>query len=362
MPRDSKRNLKFKQGCEALGMSCEPTWRNTPGCRGSGECFTGCRNGAKKSTDVSYVPAAIRAGARVYCSVRAEQVVTDGRRAHAVRGRIIEPFNHDEHGSAHIDCKLVVLAAGCMATPLIMLRSKIGNSSGLVGKDLRFHPGLAIMGMYAESIEPWKGATQGYHSLEYLEKGLKFEVLWSPPSVLATRLPGLGHDYQQHLLHYDRMAPFDVICAADDSVGSVRPRRGSWDPDIKWNFHQNDVDLMREGMGILSDIFWASGVDYILPGLANVPEVIRSKEEAKVLREAKMSANDGVVASNHAFCTTRMSPDPKRGVVDEDGRCHDLDNVYIADTGNFAASSGVNPMLLCMALADRIAEQITARL
>jgi choline dehydrogenase-like flavoprotein len=357
-----ERNRMFKVGCDALGMKSEPTWRNTPGCKGSGECFTGCRNGAKKSTDVSYVPAAMRAGARVYCSVRAEHVITDGRRATGVTGRVIEPFNQKVHGRVSIDAKLVVLAAGCMATPIILLRSKIGNSSKLVGEDLRFHPGLAIMGMFHDTIDPWKGATQGYHSLEYLDKGLKFEVLWSPPAVLATRLPGLGHDYQQHLLHYDRMAPFDVICAADDSVGSVKPKRGSWDPDIKWQFHPNDVAIMQEGMAILSDIFWAAGVDYILPGLANVPEVLRSKKEAELLRSTPMKANDGVVASNHAFCSTRMSPDPARGVVDESGRCHDLDNVYIADTGNFAASSGVNPMLLCMALADRIAAEIIARL
>ncbi|MEQ9322212.1 MAG: GMC family oxidoreductase, partial [Polyangiaceae bacterium] len=226
------------------------------------------------------------------------------------------------------------------------------------GRDLRFHPGLAVMAMYEDVIDPWKGATQGYHSLHYLKEGLKFEVLWSPPSVLATRLPGLGHDYQQHLLHYNRMAPFDVIGAADNSSGAVRPRPGSWDPDITFDFHQKDVDQMREGMGILADICFASGCDYILPGLANVPEVLRSKDEARVIRDTPMKANDGIVASNHAFCTTRMSPDPKRGVVDEVGRCHDLDNVYVSDTGNFAASSGVNPMLLCMALADRIAHHI----
>src|SRR5439155_6950147 len=75
-----ERNLRFKRGCDALGIGCEPTWRNVQGCKGSGECFTGCRNGAKKSVDVSYVPAAMRAGARVYTSVRAEELVQDGRR------------------------------------------------------------------------------------------------------------------------------------------------------------------------------------------------------------------------------------------------------------------------------------------
>ncbi len=355
-----ERNLRFKRGCDALGIDCEPTWRNVQGCKGSGECFTGCRNGAKKSVDVSYVPAAIRAGARVYTSVRAEELVHDGRRVSGVRGRIVEPLSQREAGSARFDADLVVLAAGCMASPVILQKSGLGGS--WAGRDLRFHPGLAIMALFPEPIDPWKGATQGYHSLHYLEKGLKFEVLWSPPSVLATRLPGLGRDYQEHLLRYDHLAPFDVICAADHSSGEVRARRGTLDPELRYHFDQRDVDLMREGLGILSDICWAAGAEAILPGLNGVPEVIHNKADADVIRKHKLKASDTIAASNHAFCTTRMSKDPARGVVDEDGRCHELDNLYIADTGIFAASSGVNPMLLCMALADRVAAKIAARL
>jgi choline dehydrogenase-like flavoprotein len=357
-----ERNRRFKMGCDALGIDCEPTWRNVQGCRGSAECFTGCRNGAKKSVDVSYVPAAIRAGARVYTSVRAEQLVLDGRRARGLAGRMVEPFTWRTHGEVRIDADVVVLAAGCMATPLILLRSGIRGVSGMVGKDLRFHPGLAVMAMFPEPIDPWKGATQGYHSLHFLEEGLKLEVLWSPPSVLATRLPGFGHEYQEHLLRYDHLAPFDVICAADHSVGELRPRRGSWDPDLRFHFHQKDVDIMQRGLGILSDICWAAGAECILPGLHGVPEVLRSKEEAEILRTAPLRANHTIAASNHAFCTTRMARDPERGVVDEHGRVHGFDDLYVADTGIFAASPGVNPMLLCMALADRIALGIADRL
>ncbi len=56
MDVQGERNLRFKRGCDALGISSEPTYRNVAGCKGSAECFTGCRNGAKQSTDVSYVP------------------------------------------------------------------------------------------------------------------------------------------------------------------------------------------------------------------------------------------------------------------------------------------------------------------
>ena len=357
-----ERNLRFKRGCDALGLSSEPTYRNVKGCRGSAECFTGCRNGAKQSTDVSYVPAAIRAGARVYTSVRAEHVVMNGKRATGMRGRVVEPFTQKEGYAVHIDADLVVLAAGCMATPVILQKSGVGNSSGYVGRELQLHPGLAIMALYEDPIDPWKGATQGYHSLHFIEDHIKLEVLWSPPAVLATRLPGIGHDYQKHLLQYDRMAPFDVIIACKSSRGTVKARRGGWNPDIHFDFQQSDVDLIQKGLGTLSDICWASGCIGILPGLHGVPELIETKAESEVLRTKRITARDTISAANHAFGTTRMSKRPQDGVVDEDGRCHDLENLYIADTGIFPGSPAVNPMLTCMAMADRIALGIAGRL
>jgi choline dehydrogenase-like flavoprotein len=361
MEIQGERNLRFKQGCDALGIGSEPTRRNVRGCKGSGECFTGCRNGAKQSTDVSYVPLAIRAGARVFTSVRAEHVVASGRRASGVRGHLVEPFTWREGPAVEISAKIVVLAAGCMATPVLLQKSELGRAGGWVGKDLQLHPGLAIMAIYDTPIDPWKGATQGYHSLHYLEEHIKLEVLWSPPAVLAARLPGIGHDYQRRLLQYDRMAPFDVIIAADRSRGTVRARRSGWDPDITFQFHEADMALLQRGLGILSDICWASGAVGILPGLHGIPELLESKTASEVLRTKKLVPADTVSAANHAFGTTRMAPRPEDGAVDEEGRVHGLDNVYVADTGVFAGSPAVNPMLTCMAMADRIAHGIAAR-
>lgn len=356
-----ERNLRFKRGCDALGISSEPTHRNVRGCKGSAECFTGCRNGAKQSTDVSYVPAAIRAGARVLTGVRAEQLLLSGRRATGMRGRTVEPFTRREADPVEIEAKVVVLAAGCMATPLLLLRSGAGNASGHVGSDLQLHPGLAIMAVFPDPIDPWQGATQGYHSLQFLEEGLKLEVLWSPPAVLAARFPGLGHDYQRHLRTYHRMAPFDVIVAADASRGTVRPRRGGLDPDIRFEFDRRDVAVLQRGLGLLSDICWAAGAEAILPGLHGVPDMITSKEASEILKTRQLEARDTISAANHAFGTARMSRRPEAGVVDESGRCHDLENVYITDTSIFPGSPAVNPMLTCMALADRIACGIADR-
>jgi choline dehydrogenase-like flavoprotein len=47
--------------------------------------------------------------------------------------------------------------------------------------------------------------------------------------------------------------------------------------------------------------------------------------------------------------------------VDELGKCHDLENLWIADTGVFPRSTGVNPMLTGMALARRTALSVAER-
>lgn len=358
MTVQGERNLRFKRGCDALGISSEPTFRNVQGCKGSSECFTGCRNGAKRSTDVSYVPAAIRAGARVLSSVRAERAVMSGRRATGVRGRVVEPFTGRAGHAVEIEACAVVVAAGCMATPLILQRSGIGASGGHVGHHLQLHPGLAIMGIFPEPIDPWKGATQGYHSLHFLKEGIKLEVLWSPPAVLAARFPGFGHEFQRHLTMYNRMAPFDVIIAAERSSGLVRPRLGSFAPDIRFDFAPADVEILQRGLGFLADICWAAGATGILPGLHGVPEVISSREDAEVLRSKRLEARHMIPAANHAFGTARMARRPEDGVVDERGRCHETENVYVVDTSVFPGSPAVNPMLTCMALASLFADGI----
>jgi choline dehydrogenase-like flavoprotein len=56
-----------------------------------------------------------------------------------------------------------------------------------------------------------------------------------------------------------------------------------------------------------------------------------------------------------------MHGDPRHGVTDELGRCHDMDNLYIVDTGILPRSPSVNPMLTAMALAHRSAQQIASR-
>ncbi|MFP6655100.1 MAG: GMC family oxidoreductase [Myxococcota bacterium] len=362
-----RRNLLFRDACDAMGISSEPIERNVEGCRGSGECFTGCRSRAKKSMDISYVPAALRAGARVLTSVQVQQIRHSGRRVTGVSGQVVAPFSgSSRRGRSHrfqIEAKAVVLAAGCMATPILLQHSEdLANGSGEVGRNLRFHPGAAIAGIFPDAVDPQFGATQGYQSLAYIDEGFKLETLWAPPPLLAMRFPGFGAELQARLSEIPQMAVWDAIVSANRSTGTVKPRWRSLEPNLRWTIHPEDVATMRRSLHVIAQLFFAAGARKILPGVHGIADEMTTMEEAEILASDAVKPENLVMGGNHAFCTTRMHGDPKRGVVDEDGRCHDLENLYIADTGIFPECPSVNPMLTGMALARRQALVLSDRL
>ena len=357
------RNLLFRTGCEALGYSSEPIPRNVIGCRGSGECFTGCRSLAKQSMDITYVPAAIQAGCRVLTSLRAERILHTGRRASGVTGRVVEPFSGRTRFAFRIEARVVVMAAGVVATPVILAHSgNLANGSQQAGANLQFHPGVAIMGIFAERTHPQFGATQGIQSLAFLDRGFKLETLWGPPALMAVRMPGFGFDLKTHLADIPYAAIWDGFASADRSLGRVQARRHSLDPVLRYTLHPEDVRILSRILWVLAEIFFAAGARKILPGVHGLPDVMHSLDEAHVLRDGELRARDVVCAGNHVFGSTRMHGDPHRGVVGEDGRCHELDNLYITDTGVLPRSPSVNPMLTCMALAHRTAGHISEQL
>jgi choline dehydrogenase-like flavoprotein len=56
--------------------------------------------------------------------------------------------------------------------------------------------------------------------------------------------------------------------------------------------------------------------------------------------------------------TTRMSEDPKLGVVDRHCRVHNVSNLYVASSSVFPASGYMNPTLTIVALSLRLAGHI----
>jgi choline dehydrogenase-like flavoprotein len=84
------------------------------------------------------------------------------------------------------------------------------------------------------------------------------------------------------------------------------------------------------------------------------------------VRISDMPAGDswpaGLQGSRHHLGTTRMSDNPRAGVVDANCRVHGVDNLYIAGSSVFPSSGFSNPTLTIVALALRLGFELRRRL
>ena len=62
----------------------------------------------------------------------------------------------------------------------------------------------------------------------------------------------------------------------------------------------------------------------------------------------------------HQIGTTRMSADPRQGVVDANCRVHGIANLYVSSSSVFPTSGQANPTLSVIALSVRLAQCLAA--
>jgi choline dehydrogenase-like flavoprotein len=70
---------------------------------------------------------------------------------------------------------------------------------------------------------------------------------------------------------------------------------------------------------------------------------------------------DDIAGGWHHMGTTRMSDDPKHGVVERNCRVHGLSNLYVAGSSVFPTAGSGTPTLTLVALALRLADHLKAR-
>ncbi|MGZ3440672.1 MAG: FAD-dependent oxidoreductase, partial [Polyangia bacterium] len=306
------------RGCDALGYSHQPLRRNAPECDGQGICCFGCPTDAKRSTNVSYVPLALKAGATLFTGLRAERVMVDGGRAVGVlaRGRMPDGTTR----TLTVRARATVVACGTLLTPLLLEASGIGGTSGQLGRNLSIHPALGIMALFDEKLDGGNAIPQGYAIEQFHEEGILFEGAFAPLDLAAASFTMIGPRFVELVESYDRLACFGVMIE-DVSRGRVRRGPGGR-PLITYSLVEHDVARLKRAVEILGRVYFAAGASHVFP-LVNGFDELRSLADLERLRHAKLRARDFEISAYHPLGTARMGRDPKKSVVGADHQVHD---------------------------------------
>ena len=340
------------RGCDALGITGHgPLQRNAPACDGQGVCCFGCPTDAKRSTNVSYIPLALRAGAELFPGAEVTRIITaeGGARGVVARGA-------DGH-LLTVHARAVVVACGTIMTPLLLGAQRLGAASHQLGKNLSIHPAAGMFAEFDESIEPWRGIPQGYSIDELHDEGILFEGATLPLELTMATSPLIGPELIRIAEGFDHIATFGFM-VEDTSRGSVHALGG--EPVIRYSLSEHDVAHIKRAIDVLSQIFFAAGARAVHAPVAGFS--VLGKDDLPALRRARLRPWDLDISAYHPLGTARMGRDPASSVVAPDHQLHDVPGLYVVDGAAVPTSLGVNPQITIMAMATRAAEKIAQAL
>jgi choline dehydrogenase-like flavoprotein len=109
---------------------------------------------------------------------------------------------------------------------------------------------------------------------------------------------------------------------------------------LHYTYSEDDVDSIRQAQKIIGEAIEETGLGRYEP-----------------------PSHDAVCVKNqtglhHMMGTTRMSKDPKNGVVDEHCCVHGIENLFIAGSAVFTTGGFANPTLTNLAISVRVADRV----
>ncbi|SIQ68783.1 MULTISPECIES: GMC family oxidoreductase [Acidiphilium] len=310
-----------------------------PACINCGYCHQGCRIGAKASMDVTYLPAAVHAGAEIRPDCRVHTIERDAT------GKITAVvYRHQGHDHRQ-RCAAVFLCAGAVETPRLLLHLGLANSSGQVGRNYMAHVATQAWGSFTAQTRPHKGYPSSLITEDMLRPadadfagGYLIQSLGIVPVTWAEQVArgrGLwGQPLIDYLDHYNHVAGVGIngeclpsagnfldLSDETDDIGMRRPR-------IHFSYGENEHRLERHAQRVLTNIWQHAGATDIW-----------------TMRR-----------SAHTIGTCRMGSSADTGVVDHAGNSFDIPNLWICDNSVFPSAMAANPALTIMALSLRTAD------
>jgi choline dehydrogenase-like flavoprotein len=247
-----------------------------------------------------------------------------------------------------IRAKTVVVAAGALASSVILRRSGIGGDR--VGRDLAFNLACPIVADFPTELRSNEGL-QMSHYLAVPGDRVALETWYQPLLGMALFMPGWFADHQHNMRRYSHLTAVGVVVGSQNG-GRVKPSRLSRRAvDLEYEPSKRDLKLMLEGIRLASRVMLEGGATRVMPPTFEYAEASDAEGiDAMLSRIADDS--DLSINSAHPQGGNPISRDHDKGVVDERLRVHGFENVYVCDASVFPTSVTVNPQLTVMALAD----------
>ena len=304
------------------------------------------------STDQNYLKQALKLGTKIITNSRVNKIILENN--YKARG-----VQYIKDGKEHlIEGKNIVLASNAIGTPRILLMSAtknhengIGNSSGILGKNLMFHPYSFIRGVLPGNNKFFYGpnanilmSQQFYETDQNKDfyRGFTLQMVRNNgPAFTAIELDWGDNHHNEFKRSFGNTVGFSIIAEdLPEETNYISLDNKNLDSDglpgisVNYNISTNSRKILDFAMRKTREVLIQAG--------------------AEILYETPLMRYAGW----HLMGTARMGNDPKNSVTNKFGRLHDIENIYIVDGSLFVTSASVNPTPTIQALALYVAENL----
>jgi choline dehydrogenase-like flavoprotein len=356
-------NRLFVQGCRRLGYRVEQFPVNVRDCKGSSLCNLGCPNAAKQGTNRVQLPRAENAGVEIVtgCEVlRLDGRAVLARVAERAPGAVGEPSPW-QPGDYRIRAKIVIVCAGAVHTPALLLRSDLPAPLPRLGHGFTCHPALILVGEHEQPITNFVGHPKSFYLDEFAQQdGFILETCMYFPFTTAKSLSGFGtaHAEFMHAFPKLQMILLLAIDREDEHNRVTVDREGR--PVVHYRFTPGVKRSFARGTLTSARIFFAAGAKRVHVPMAASPAIEASEVDRleSLVDEALVRPGTVTVSAAHLQGGCGMGTAAPESVTDPYGQVHGVPWLFVADASLFPDAIEINPYLTIMALADRVAERI----
>jgi len=338
------------EGAAALGVSAGPISRNAGSCVQCSSCPYGCKIDAKRGMNVSYLPRAVAAGARIRAGVEAREILVEKGRAAGVRCRVSGAEGNGHPAAYTVRARrATIVAGGALGTPELLLRSGLGGDQ--VGRNLHIHPACWVGARYEEDVRGWEGVMQSFYVDEWEPERVLLEATFTPLPFGGAWLQGTGREHQEAMLEFGRIGSIGVQLQ-DLSTGRVGIAR---DGSLKASYHltREDAAAVTFGIARAAEVHFAAGATEVYPNIGRAG-VLKPNQLAE-FEATEFKPSELRLEAFHPLGTARISADPREGACGPDGSVNGVEGLYVADASLFPGAVGVNPMMTIIAFSKRVA-------
>ena len=325
-------------GFRALGTELEPVRAYTDAnCTSCGSCLQGCASNAGKSTMNTYIADAL---ARGLLELRPEAAVDRVVIEDGPDGRLATGVEYvDSAGARHtVRAQVVVVAAGALNTPQLLMRS--GLDGGSVGRHLGLHPARLVYGLFEEPQDAHMVYPVTAHCMahQHDEDGgyvIEATTIQDPIAFATTLCDEDGPLWGPKLVEAVRKFRHWVGLLAmvnDENNGTVVVGEDGGER-LEIDFQPSERERIDGALNFSREVLEAAGATQV--------------------------CWTGLV-STHVQGSCRMGDDPARSAVDRNGESHQVKRLFVGDASLIPRTLSVNPSLTIMALATRLAEHLDA--